>query len=123
VVSNVAAQPQEAAAQQESAKEIPVDPELRAKLRAIFKKHTESALTDMDKARSKWLDALIADSNVDEAKADFDRRAAEVNKAKKAMIEELDEAGYSKEIQEQEWKKWFEARAEKKKEKTSSCNP
>jgi hypothetical protein len=89
-------------------KEIPVAPETRRKIHATFTRHAEAKFASWEEARRGVLQALLEDNlaGARRLEVEMQERGAELDAAKRAMSAELDKAGISKAVQDQEWKRW-----------------
>jgi hypothetical protein len=103
-------------------KAIPVAPDARRKMVAVFVKHAEAPLARHEEARTKVLQALLADNLAAAQRFELEmrERGAELDAAKKAIFVELNQAGYGKAVQEQEWKSWLAKREAARAAKTPS---
>jgi hypothetical protein len=114
-VGIAAAQPPAAAppASPKGERTVPVEPATRRKIQAVFTKHAGQALPAFQRARAGVMQALLDGSDVaiNTAKADFDRRTAELDAAKQTIAAELKRAGISTAVQDQEWKAWATAQS------------
>jgi hypothetical protein len=88
---------------------IPVAPEARLKMHAVFAKHAQTPLARHQEVRTQIMQALVVDDllGAQRLQLELQERGAELDAAKRAMTAELDKAGYSKAVQEQEWKGWL----------------
>jgi hypothetical protein len=111
--TSTAAKPAPAASPEE--RTIPVDPATRQKIQAVFTKHAGEAVVEFERARVELRRALIAGSGIDAASGDFNRRKADLEAAQKTIQAELKKGGISTAVQDQEWKTWATAQAERAK--------
>ena len=95
-----------------SASPIPVDPELRKKIHAIFTRHAGAADAAYGRAAEALAAALLGGTpaQIEKATSDLKASGAGLEAAKKAAAADLEPLGVTAPVRQQEWTAWLEQR-------------